>query len=158
VDRRGTYGRPIEHHPQLGIRSEILLGQPVRGRGALGSKRLKVPFQLRIEPEDLGYIVGREFSEVTFTLHFTLSDSEGRGLADTYHLVNHSYPSSVWSTEEREPVTVTGWAELPTGEFRLAARVRNPKLNLEGRAEQPLRVEEGSRERPTSPSEESGSP
>jgi VWFA-related protein len=157
LHRRGTYGRRIENHPQLGIRSQILFGRPVKSRGELGDKRLKVPFQLRIEPEDLGYRVEREFAEVTFTLHLTLRDAKGRGLADTYHLVSHSYPNSVWMTDEMEPVTVTGWAELPAGEFRLSARVRNPKLDLEGRTEQPLRIEAGSRERQTAPSAEPGS-
>lgn len=157
VHRRGTYGRPAEHHPQLGIRSQIVLGQAVKSRSRLGDEQLKVPFELRIEPEDLGYRVEREFAEVTFTLHLTLSDARGRGLADTYHLVSHSYPTSVWMSETMEPVTITGWAGLPRGMYRLAARVRNPKLNLEGRVEQSLRIETGSRNRPTSPPAEPGS-
>ncbi len=157
VHRRGTYGRRLENHPELGIRSRIALGQPVKSRDDLGKLVLKVPFQLEIEPEDLGYRVGRDISEVTFTLHLTLTDAKGRRLADTYHLVNHQYPASMWLTEEMEPVTITGWSELPEGEFRLTSRVRNPKLNLEGRAEQPLRIRSGSARQAPAPAAESGS-
>lgn len=146
VHRRGTYGRRIENHPMLGIRTQILFGKPYRQPRQLDKSRISVPFRVTIEPKDLGYRVEREYAEVTFTLHLTLSDSKGRKLADSYHLANHSYPASVWASETREPVTVTGWTELPEGEFRLVARVRNPKLNLEGQTEQPLRIKAGSRE------------
>ena len=95
---------------------------------------------------------------MTFTLHLTLSDSKGRSLADSYHLANHSYPAEVWTSETREPVIVTGWAELPEGEFRLVAKVRNPKLNLEGQTERPLRIKAGSREQEASTAEGSREP
>ncbi len=46
--------------------------------------------------------------------------------------MNHSYPIDVWQAGEMEPVRIHGWMELPPGEYRLAAYLRNPRTGDQG--------------------------
>ena len=55
---------------------------------------------------------------------------DGRVAADSYHLVEHAYPWSLWIQGDVEPVAINGWVELPLGVFRLVATFNNPRKSI----------------------------
>ena len=75
-----------------------------------------------------------------FTFHLLVEDEQGRAVADSYHFVNHSYPWSVWQSEEAEPILIGGWVELPAGRYRLVAKFANPRWPDRGTLIRPLTV------------------
>ena len=99
-----------------------------------------VPFHILAEPKGIGYELVENQAESTFSLHLQLLLADGQPLQDSYHLVNHAYPRSVWEDNEMGPVVLDGWVELPPGEYVLRAYIRNSEGKTEGRFEQAIRV------------------
>jgi hypothetical protein len=84
-----------------------------------------LPFTILVEPRDLGYELSGTRASVDFTLHVQVVSVDGSVLADSFHLVNHSYPRDLWEASQVEPVEMRGWTELPPGNYRLTAYLRN---------------------------------
>ena len=120
---RGTYASAQGQAADPVVRGRIALLQP----SATTPTRLKVPFQVSADPRDLGYQRVEDSAVANFTFHLLVEDEQGRAVADSYHFVNHSYPWSVWQSEEAEPVLIGGWVELPAGRYRLVAKFANPR-------------------------------
>jgi VWFA-related protein len=120
---RGTYASAQGQVAEPVVRGRIALLQPT----ATTPTRLTVPFQVLADPRDLGYQRVEDSAVANFTFHLLVEDEQGRAVADSYHFVNHSYPWSVWQSEEAEPILIGGWVELPAGRYRLVAKFANPR-------------------------------
>jgi VWFA-related protein len=140
---RGTYAAAQGQAAEPVMRGKIALLQP----SATSPTRLEVPFQVSADPRDLGYQRIEDSAVANFTFHLLIEDQQGRKLADSYHFVNHSYPWSVWQSEETEPILISGWVELPAGRYRMVAKFANPRYpDRGGTLTRPLTV--GSRAAP----------
>ncbi|MDH3628991.1 MAG: VWA domain-containing protein [Acidobacteriota bacterium] len=137
--RRGAYAEPGSSVGDDRVNSAIIIGDatPLEGEGREG---LFVPFHILAEPRDIGYEPIKDQVASTFSMHVRLSTADGRELRDSYHLIQHSYPLELWESTEIEPIIFGGWVELPPGDYRLRAYIRNPKKNREGVAETAIRV------------------
>ena len=120
---RGTYAAAQGQVAEPVVRGRIALLQPT----ATTPTRLKVPFQVSADPRDIGYQRVEDSAVTNFTFHLLVEDEQGQKVADSYHFVNHSYPWSVWQSEEAEPLLIDGWVELPAGRYRLVAKFANPR-------------------------------
>lgn len=138
--RRGVYAKPREGAEDV-FRGRIALGRPQRLAPERGDG-LHVPFQIFFQPHDIGYTDnGAETMVASFTVHF-LVEQGNRQVAGSYHFVEHGYPKSLWVADDIEPVVIPGWVEIPKGDFRLVAKVRNVRDGRGGQLVQELKVAE----------------
>ncbi len=129
--QRGFY--PRETGKKIG--GAIALGASHRVDKATpedGPRRMRLPFEVQIDPRTLRYEEGSEEASGTFSLHVRVQNAAGRTLADSYHVITHAYPLDVWKSGEMAPVIVPGTVELTPGSFRLSAYVRSVREGLEG--------------------------
>jgi hypothetical protein len=137
VHSRGTYAAAQGQAAAPVVRGRISLLQPT----ATTPTRLQVPFQISADPRDLGYQRVEDSAVANFTFQLIVEDEQGRKLVDSYYFVNHSYPWSVWQSEETEPILIGGWVELPAGRYRLVAKFANPRYpDRGGTLERPLTI------------------
>lgn len=136
--RRGSYAEASELFAANRVTSEIVLGDPATLEE--GREGLHVPFRIFARPREIGYQDHGESYGATFSLHVRLTTADGRALNDSLHLINHSYPRTLWEAEDIAPIVVEGWAELPPGDYVLRAFIRNAAEEREGIAERAIRV------------------
>jgi VWFA-related protein len=139
--RRGVYAAPSETESRLRGRIAFPGGKRTEAEGFPG---IRQPFRLEVDPESIGYDVREGGADATFTLHFEVLSDAGVPLVDSYHFISHSYDGETWNAPDRAPMTLTGWVELPPGDFSLKAAVRNVRTGLEGFVRQSVRVPETS--------------
>lgn len=111
------------------VGGELVIGEPLRLEPDGGTGEF-IPFRIVADPKVVGYEIAGDEAVATFTLHVTVEGDQGR-LADSYHLIQHSYPAEVWGAGFAEPMELHGWAELPPGNFRLVAYLRNPATDFQ---------------------------
>ena len=122
LHRRGYYAPNPDAELRPG--NELSLGAPLSLEED-GREGQFLPFTIVANPRRLGYEVDDEEARANLTLHFRVETGEGRVLAETFHLFNHAYPKDLWQASQVEPIQIHGWAELPPGEYRLIAYLRN---------------------------------
>lgn len=140
--RRGTYAIDQRPGAQKLLRGGIALGRPAKVPVSASETRLKIPFQIRANAKDLGYERNKDVAVAAFTLHLQVEMEDGRVAADSYHLLEHAYPLSLWLQGDVEPVTINGWVELPLGQFRLVATFNNPRRSINANLTRELNVAE----------------
>lgn len=130
LHRRGVYANPPQSEMQLRGGFAFGKNRPLQGARAPGVHQ---PFLIEVDAEQLGYEVGDTAAEADFTVHLSvLLASTGTTLADRYHFVSHAYERPYWDAPDRPPVTLSGWVELPPGEYTLRAWFRNVRNGREG--------------------------
>jgi VWFA-related protein len=135
---RGIYAAPAEAEQTFRGRFAFGKGQPLVGDRAPG---IHQSFQVSVDPESIGYDVNETEAQASFTIDLVVvRQSDGRRLADTYHFLEHSYERKAWEASDRAPMALTGWVELPSGDYFLEAWVRNVRSGREGVIRQPVRV------------------
>ncbi len=138
LHRRGVYANPPQSELRLSGGFAFGKNRPLQGERAPG---IHQPFLVEVEAEQLGYEVGEASADADFTVHLSvLLTGSGTSLADTYHFVSHSYERPYWDAPDRPPVTLSGWVELPPGEYTLRAWFRNVRNGREGVVTQAVAV------------------
>ncbi len=136
--RRGVYAAPAQAEQTLRGRFVFGKGRQLDGERAPG---IHQPFALRVDPESIGYEVTDIEARSSFTLDLLVERaSDGRPLAETYHFVDHAYDKKAWVASDRAPMTLSGWVDLPPGEYTLEAWVRNVRSGREGVIRQSVNV------------------
>jgi VWFA-related protein len=97
-------------------------------------------FTIEADPIQIGYKVSGDEVTANFTLHVLVRDEGGHERVGAYHLLNHSYPLSLWKKGNVEPVTIRGWVELPPGNYTLVAVFRNTETKWMGEIMQTVTV------------------
>ena len=138
VHRRGVVAPSELARRDTAVASTLTVGGPRRLPGE--AERVRLPLRLEIDPRTAGYEVRGDAALADLTLHLWVETRDGRRAADLFHFVNHAYPRALWESGEIEPAILGGWVELPPGDFRIVARVRNPRADRVGEAEHRLRV------------------
>lgn len=136
--RRGTYARAEDLNIPSRLLGRIAVGRPEEPSS--GEPGVHLPFQVIADPRRLGYQLQGEAAVVELSLHLQVQAADGRAAADSYHFLRHGYPAEVWLSGEEEPVIVEGWVELPPGEYRLVASLRNPAREMGGVLDRMLEV------------------
>jgi hypothetical protein len=137
--RRGYYLPP----PIESIHGGIRVGRPTKSDGEVegGPNRAKVPIQIEIDPRTIGYEQSAtDAMGAAFTIHVELQTADGRRLTDSYNFLQHSYPIALWERDAMEPVLVNGWIDIPQGEYRIIAHIRNPLTQGRGTFTRDLRI------------------
>jgi VWFA-related protein len=125
-------GVKIRHHRSRFARSTA--PSPVVGALSLGAALALedegregefLPFTIVADPRNLGYEPVGDVAVADFTLHVQVETGGGQVLAETFHLVNHAYSRRIWEANLVEPLQIHGWTELPPGDYRLTAYLRN---------------------------------
>ena len=140
--QRGVYssvGKSVEEAGDGSVVGKFVFGQP-RALEEDEAKGRFIPFHILAEPRGIGYELNDDEAYSTFSLHLQLLQADGQELQDSYHLVNHSYPRSVWEENDIGPVVLDGWLEVPPGDYLLRAYIRNSERKTQGRFEQVFRV------------------
>lgn len=136
--RRGTYAAPPQAEEPLHGKFVFGKGQPLDGDRAPG---IHQSFALQVDPTSIGYEVDDTEAHASFTLDLlVVRASDRRNLAETYHFVDHAYDKNMWVKPDRAPMTLTGWVDLPPGDYTLEAWVRNVRSGREGVIRQNVRV------------------
>jgi len=136
--QRGTYAAQLRPGAKDLLRGNISLGRQLRV--PTDPDRLKIPFRIEAEARDLGYNRSEDYAMANFTVHVEVETEDGRVAADSYHLVSHAYPWTLWAEGDIEPVQIGGWLEVPTGTFKLVASFSNPRQDISGKLERPITV------------------
>lgn len=136
----GTFAEDLRPGAQDVIRARIGFAQPQKVAGTRDGVRVRVPFQISADPQDLGYQRVDEAAIASFTLHVQVLTDDGRVAADTYHLVSHGYPWANWLDKDIEPVLIEGWVEVPEGEFQMSATFANPLIDFKATVSRELNI------------------
>lgn len=116
-------------------RPEEVEGQKIRGiiqvgvaeeHEFQGTPGMFIPLRLVLEPVDLGYQETASQFAAEFTVHFRLRTRDGVLLADSYHVLTHTYPKEVWQSGTVDPPSLWAWADLPDGDYFAEAVVTVP--------------------------------
>ena len=89
-------------------------------------------FAIEADPLQIGYKISGDEATSNFTLHVFVRDEGGHERVGAYHLLNHSYPLSLWKKGNVEPVTIRGWVQLPPGTYTIVAVFRNTETKWVG--------------------------
>lgn len=117
--------------------ARIAIGRSKEAEGGAGRF---VPYAIVVDPALLAYEQAGAEMASSFTLHLAVQDESGRTVADVFRFLTHAYPADVWARGDAEPVSLTGWVEMPPGSFRLVARVRPAKSEREIEIQRSLTV------------------
>jgi VWFA-related protein len=85
-----------------------------------------IPLRLVLDPRDLGYKESKAQAATEFTVHLRLVTPKGTLLADSYHVLSHSYTLDAWRSKQFEPPELRAWADLPDGDYFAEAIVTVP--------------------------------
>jgi VWFA-related protein len=136
--RRGYYVQPRTPAVQGGV--EIVL-EPLRAPTEVApGARVFLPFRILLAPRQVGYQQQGDEMVADLTLHVTASLPDGRPLTGAFHFLQHSYPMEVWAEGREAPVEIPGSIELPPGEYRLEALVRNVRMGREWSLSEEIRI------------------
>lgn len=85
-----------------------------------------IPLRIVLDPRDLGYKESEAQAATEFTVHLRLVTPKGALLADSYHVLKHSYNLDTWRSGKAEPPALHAWADLPDGDYFAEAIVTVP--------------------------------
>lgn len=85
-----------------------------------------IPLRLVLDPRDLGYKESESNAAAEFTVHLRLVTPKGALLADSYHVLTHTYALDTWKSRQLEPPELRAWADLPDGDYFAEAIVTVP--------------------------------
>ena len=85
-----------------------------------------IPLRLVLDPRDLGYQETESNAATEFTVHLRLVTPKGALLADSYHVLTHSYTLDMWRSGKFDPPELRAWADLPDGDYFAEAIVTVP--------------------------------
>jgi VWFA-related protein len=91
-----------------------------------------LPLRLVLDPRDLGYKETKAQAETEFTVHLRLVTPKGALLADSYHVLKHSYALDMWKSGQFDPPELRAWADLPDGDYFAEAIVTVPGSTSRG--------------------------
>jgi len=91
-----------------------------------------LPLRLVLDPRDLGYKETKAQAETEFTVHLRLVTPKGALLADSYHVLKHSYALDTWKSGQFDPPELRAWADLPDGDYFAEAIVTVPGSTSRG--------------------------
>lgn len=113
------------------VRGIIQVGFPEQQefQGVMGNI---IPLRLVLDPRDLGYKETEAQAATEFTVHLRLRTPKGALLADSYHVLKHSYPADLWRSGKFDPPELRAWADLPDGDYFAEAIVTVPTLGRRG--------------------------
>jgi VWFA-related protein len=97
-----------------------------------GVKGNILPLRLVLDPRDLGYKETEGQAATEFTVHLRLVTPKGALLADSYHVLAHSYALDLWRSGKFEPPELRAWADLPDGDYFAEAIVTVPNTPHRG--------------------------
>jgi len=78
--------------------------------------------------------------KVNLSLHLVLHDDQGRYLASSYHMLEHSYESTGGEAAAESVLVLRGGLEAPPGRYQLVALVQNMLTGKSGNVMQELNV------------------
>lgn len=85
-----------------------------------------IPLRLVLDPRDLGYTEKESTAAAEFSVHLRLVTPKGALLADSYHVLTHSYTLDTWRSKQFDPPELRAWADLPDGDYFAEAIVTVP--------------------------------
>jgi len=134
-----TYGRGRiqEKDDTPAVRATVVTGDEV---DAAEGDRKVLPFKLGFPSRDLDYQPDDELMKVNLSLHLVLHDSQGRYLASSYHMLEHSYESTGGEAGNESVLVLRGGLEAPPGRYQLVALVQNTVTGKQGSVMQELNV------------------
>ncbi|HEX6098950.1 MAG TPA: VWA domain-containing protein [Thermoanaerobaculia bacterium] len=121
------------------IRGIIQVGFPEE-QEFQGVKGNIIPLRLVLDPRDLGYKETASNAATEFTVHLRLVTPKGALLADSYHVLTHSYTLDAWKSKQFEPPELRAWADLPDGDYFAEAIVTVPGGEQKGTIRRHLAV------------------
>lgn len=121
------------------IRGIIQVGFPEE-QEFQGERGNIIPLRIVLDPRDLGYEETEAQAAAEFTIHLRLLTPKGALLADSYHVLAHSYPRELWASGNYEPPELRAWADLPDGDYFAEAIVTVPNLGHRGTIRRHLAV------------------
>jgi VWFA-related protein len=139
LHRRGYYVRDGIDRPAAG---SLVLGVPLSIEEEERSGQF-VPFTIVADSTGLGYELSGETASANLTLSVRVSSTDGRVLAETFHLFGHSYPGRAWQSGQVELLEIRGWTECSPGDYRIGVLLRNPKTGDRVEASEEVKVPEG---------------
>lgn len=138
--RRAYEGdRKTEETTARRIRGIIQVGFPEE-QEFQGVRGNIIPLRLVLDPRDLGYKETEAQAATEFTVHLRLLTPKGALLADSYHVLSHSYNRDMWKSGKFDPPEVRAWADLPDGDYFAEAVVTVPNLGHRGTIRRHLAV------------------
>ncbi|MGZ5440258.1 MAG: VWA domain-containing protein [Thermoanaerobaculia bacterium] len=99
-----------------------------------------IPLRIVFDPRDLGYKETEAQAVTEFSVHLRLRTPKGALLADSYHVLSHSYPRDMWASGKYDPPELRAWADLPDGDYFAEAIVTVPSLGHRGTIRRHLAV------------------
>jgi hypothetical protein len=99
-----------------------------------------IPLRIVLDPRDLGYKETEAQAATEFTVHLRLRTPKGALLADSYHVLTHSYTLDAWKSGQFDPPEVRAWVDLPDGDYFAEAIVTVPNLGHRGTIRRHLAV------------------
>lgn len=137
--RRAYEGDRKADEPARRIRGIIQVGFPEE-QEFQGKRGNIIPLRLVLDPRDLGYKETEAQAATEFTVHLRLRTPKGALLADSYHVLAHSYNRDTWNSGKFDPPEVRAWADLPDGDYFAEAVVTVPTLGHRGTIRRHLAV------------------
>jgi len=141
-----TYGRGRvqQKDDSPAVRATVVTGETI---AAAEEGKHVLPFKLGFPSQDLDYLADEEMMKVNLSLHLVLHDDQGRYLASSYHMLEHSYESTGGAAGGDAVLVLRGGLEAPPGRYQLVALVQNTLTGKQGSVMQELNV--GVPEEPT---------
>ena len=138
--RRAYEGARASEDPRAKkIRGIIQVGFPEE-QEFQGVRGNIIPLRLVIDPRDLGYKETKSNAATEFTVHLRLVTPKGALLADSYHVLTHSYTLDMWRSGKFDPPELRAWADLPDGDYFAEAIVTVPEKGHRGTIRRHLAV------------------
>jgi VWFA-related protein len=138
LHRRGYFARDGFAHSAAG---SLVLGVPLSLEED-GRSGQFVPFTIVADATRLGYELSEETASANLTLSVRVSSTDGRVVAETFHLFGHSYPGRAWQSGRVEPLEIRGWTECSPGNYRIGILLRNPKTGDRLEASEEVKIPE----------------
>ena len=110
-------------------------------RSAARADAVVVPFVLRFDRDRLGYRRSGERYRAGLGLHVVAETAAGDRLAEVYHFFTHELEAEAFGADADGTLTLVGAIEVPAGDYRLSATVRNAMSGGGGQAVADLRIE-----------------
>ncbi len=130
--RPGYYLTPVSRAADLG-RLELAAREPEAGSAS-------IPFSITANPLAFDLIEREREMAIHFTLHLELQTLQGATVADSFHFLSHSFSKEVWEQGKVIAPRYAGRLQLPPGEYRFSARLRDPRGDVYDELEQVVTV------------------
>jgi VWFA-related protein len=92
----------------------------------------RIPFEITADPRQLGYEPAGGEMAAGITAHVVVQTQAGEPVAEVFHFFTHAYPLDAWKAEQEQPLTLPGHIAAPPGNWRLVAKLENPRTGVGG--------------------------